>query len=105
MNWLGQSLLGPGIWAVGFSAVYALHGTGCARGWPGIDGAAGINLHQLAMLAVWAATLALGAGVLASLPRAADGAPLSARLPRAGAWIGLGSSFFTLLPVVLISSC
>jgi hypothetical protein len=105
MNWLGHSLLGPGIWAAGFSAVYALHGTGCARGWPAVDGVAGINLHLMAMSAAWISTLALGTALLATLPHAQGGAPLSARLPRAGALIGLGATVFTLFPVIATSSC
>jgi hypothetical protein len=119
MTWVVQSLLGPGIWAAGFAGTYALHGLGCARGWPelhwpelhwpelqgAIGGTAGFSLHLLALTGAWIATLALGALVLAALPTGDGRGGLADRLPRVGAWTGLVASVVTLAPVVLTSSC
>jgi hypothetical protein len=104
MKWLMQVLLGPGIWAVGFSAVYALHGLGCARSWPGVEVFAGLSLHLLAMGAAWAATLVANVLLLLALRRN-DDETRAERLPVMGAWIGLAATVFTLFPVVVTSSC
>jgi len=101
MNWLLKSLLGPGVWAVTFSAVYALHGIGCARGWSVAFAAPG-TLHHSAMLAAWAAGMLACLVLVARLP---EGGGLQHRLPRAGAWIGLAATVFTLLPVLVASTC
>lgn len=101
MNWLLKSLLGPSVWAVTFSAVYALHGTGCARGWSVASAAPG-TLHHSAMLATWAVGMLACLLLIARLPA---GGGLQRHLPRAGAWIGLGATLFTLLPVLVTSTC
>lgn len=101
MNWLLKSLLGPGVWAATFTAVYALHGTGCALGWS--EGAtAPWTLHHGAMFAAWMAGILAGIFVIRMLPA---GGGLQHRLPRAGAWIGLASTVFSLLPVLFASTC
>ena len=104
MKWLALSLAGPGIWAAGFAGVYALHGAGCALGWPGTALAAGLDLHRAVLWAGWLTTLAAGFLLLTRLPLVADGR-LVHQLPRAGAWIGLTATLFTLLPVAVATSC
>ncbi len=104
MRWLALSLAGPGIWAVGFAGVYALHGAGCALDWPETALAAGLDLHRAALWAGWLATLAAGAFLLTRLPTA-DDKGLTRQLPRAGAWIGLAATLFTLLHVAVATSC
>ena len=101
MRFLALSLAGPMIWAIAFSLVYALHGAGCALGWPEVD-LAFLSLHRLAMLAGWAAGLLACGVLLAWLP---SGVGLRHWLPRAGGWVGLFATFFTLLPVAVTSSC
>ena len=69
MSWPLRMLIAPLLWAVAFAAIYAVHGLGCARGWvlmPGLFG----NLHQSAMLGLWALALILGfdLGLLADDP-------------------------------------
>lgn len=105
MRWLALSLAGPGIWAAGFTLVYALHGAGCARGWPDAAAWGAISVHSAALWAGWLATLAAGMLLLAVLPAGGPEAGLYRRLPRAGALIGLGASVVTLLPVAVASSC
>ncbi|MGY6535189.1 MAG: hypothetical protein ACXIVG_07575 [Pararhodobacter sp.] len=105
MRWLALSLAGPGIWAAGFSAVYALHGTGCARDWPEVTLAGGVDLHHAMLISGWLVTLGAGAMLMLGLPRAGAGASLARQLPRTGGWIGLGATATTLLPVLLATSC
>lgn len=104
MRWLGLFIAGPTIWAIGFSLVYALHGAGCDLGWTGIGVFGLISLHHLALWAGWIATLLANLAFLLVLPPA-NGNRLVRWLPRAGAWIGLGATFFSLLPVALTTSC
>lgn len=106
MRWLALSLLGPGVWAFGFALVYALHGTGCARGWPETALAGGLDLHRAVLAAGALATIAVGGAVLAGLRRQHETeGSIAARLPLAGAWTGLGASLVTLSPVALATSC
>jgi len=110
MKWLGLVLAGPMIWAIGFSVVYGLHGAGCARGWTEVSVAGGITLFDAALWAGWLATLAANTLLLLALSPArvdslAPARDTTGRMPRTGAWIGLGASFFSLLPVAVASSC
>lgn len=104
MVWLARLIAGPTLWAVAFSAVYGLHGLGCALGWTGQGwtGQGWLDLHRLAMLAAWALALAAHVPLLIRFPQ---GPGLRFVLPRLGLWIGLASTFFTLLPVLVTSSC
>ncbi|MCC5970576.1 MAG: hypothetical protein JJU15_11525 [Pararhodobacter sp.] len=101
MSWLMKSLLGPGVWGVCFSAVYGLHGLGCARGWSDLT-IAPSSVHHFAMLGTWLAGIGACALLVIVLPR---GGGMQNQLPRAGAWIGLGAVVFTLFPILVASSC
>jgi len=99
--WLGQVIAGPTIWAATFTLVYALHGTGCVHGWDALATPLG-SLHRLAMALGWGAGL-LGSALLFAMFPASD--TRVGTLPRAGAWIGLGATVFTLFPLLILSSC
>lgn len=103
MSWLWRALAGLILWAVLFSAVYALHGAGCARGWTRLP-VLFTDWHHVAMWLVWGAGLALHVALLGVMPQ---GVPpgRSRRLIVAGAWIGLVSTLFTLFPVIATSTC
>lgn len=101
MRWAVWMLAGPVLWAVLFAAVYALHGIGCARGWPAVSTMLG-SLHIVAMATVWLAGLALHVAILWKTPQ---GLAREVRLQRYGAWIGLVASTLTLLPILLTSTC
>lgn len=90
-----SALWGPGLWALAFVVVYALQGTGCALGWPA-------GLHRGGLALVWVLALAGGAWLVRRAPKGQD---TRARLDRAGAWIGLISTAFTLFPLVLLRLC
>ena len=104
MKWLALVIAGPAIWALGFSLVYALQGAGCSLGWLGVEVLGLVSLHHLALWAGWLAALLANLALLLALP-AATGDQLTRWLPRAGAWIGLGATFFSLLPVAFATSC
>lgn len=96
MKWLGAVLIGPTLWFAIFLAVYGLHGLICAQ-WGMVDlWARGV------MIGVWLAGAALFWPLLRIMP--ADIAR-GIDLPRAGLWIGLGATVFTLFPVLMTSSC
>ncbi|MBR3370620.1 MAG: hypothetical protein IKG52_08315 [Rhodobacteraceae bacterium] len=99
MKWLALTLAGPTVWAVVFVAVYGLHGVACAG--HGVPGSLGMGARG-AMIAVWAGGLAVHVVVLRALPA---GPARAVFIPRAGAWIGLVATAFTLLPLLLVSSC
>lgn len=99
MRWLGAVLIGPMLWALVFGLVYGLHGVFCVgHSTPEqLDGSA-----RLILALIWAA------GLLVFWPlfrRLARYDPPGADLPRAGLWIGLGATAFTLFPVTFATSC
>ena len=100
-RWLLLVLIGPSLWAAAFSSVYALHGLGCALEWQMQDLGV-VTLHRLVMLAAWAGAVLACLLLLLRLPRGDD---LPRRLPRIGAWTGLGATIYTLLPLLVASSC
>ncbi|WP_295046596.1 hypothetical protein [uncultured Paracoccus sp.] len=102
MAWVARMLAGPLLWGALFSAVYALHGLGCAWGWPARATPAG-PLHPLAMILLWLAGLALH-GALILWNQGGTNAR-QAMLIRAGNWIGAVSTAVTLFPVIAVSSC
>ena len=99
MRWLALSLAGPTLWALLFVVVYGAHGIACA----GLSGPEALGTAgRASIVGLWLAGLAAHGALLLALPRH-DG--MQAQLPRAGAWIGLGASLFTLFPVALTTSC
>lgn len=101
MSWPVYALLGPGIWALAFAGIYALHGMGCALGWaesPLLWG----SRHAVTLQASWLAALLIAALVVWRAPANAGTGP---GLARAGAWIGLVSVLLTLFPVLGLSTC
>ncbi|MDO9639913.1 MAG: hypothetical protein Q7J44_15350 [Pseudotabrizicola sp.] len=101
MRWLVFFLAPLILWAGAFSAVYGLHGLGCAWGWPFVATPLG-SLHVVGMVAVWLAALGLHFILLRAAPR---GPALTDRLVRLAGWIGIWSTLLTLWPVLLVSSC
>lgn len=109
MRWLALSLAGPSLWALVFVAVYGLHGALCAGlGATGAGAGTGPEASgqgaRLGLLGAWLAGIAAFWPLFRTTAPAAGG-ELGASLPRAGAWIGLGATLFTLFPVALTTSC
>lgn len=101
MTWPLRALMGPGLWALAFSAIYAAHGIGCARGWPTQPAPLG-TLHDFTLISLWLAALLVAALILWQTPA---GQETGAQIARAGGWIGLMSVAMTLFPVLGLSSC
>lgn len=101
MRWLAAFSAPLILWAGLFSAVYALHGLGCARGWPAVSTPFG-SLHGVAMVAVWLGGLAVHLVLLRTAP---TGPGLEHRLLRMTGWIGVCASLLTLWPVVTLTTC
>ncbi len=96
MRWLGAVLIGPSLWFAVFLGVYGLHGLICGQ-WGAVDAGG-----RAALIAAW------GLGIAAFLPCMRVLPVTETRgidLPRAGLWIGLGATVFTLFPVTITSSC
>ncbi|WP_209427361.1 hypothetical protein [Pararhodobacter sp. SW119] len=100
MRWLALSLAGPMLWAVMFSLVYGLHGAICAE----IPGPEGLGIGaRLLLVGAWGLGIAAHLALLWRVP--AQGGMTAQALPRAGAWIGLFATVFTLFPVLMATSC
>lgn len=101
MNWLARALIGPTLWALAFVLVYALHGVGCAQGWPTVHTPLG-SLHHVVLIGAYAAALLISGLALLRVPR---GEGVKAQIIALGGWIGFGGTALTLFPVLGVSSC
>lgn len=99
-------LVPPTVWLASFSAIYGLHGLGCALGWPEIELPL-LSLFRGLLLAAWiAAILAQIALVLAlRSDRIGSGSPFVRWTSITTACVGLAATLWTLHPVAVISSC
>lgn len=101
MSWPLRALIGPTLWAIAFSVIYATHGLGCAKGWSGQPAPLG-DWHQFTLISLWLLSVGLAAAVLWRSPIGEDTA---SRIVRAGSWIGLISVTLTLMPVLGLTTC
>ena len=101
MSWVVRACIGPTLWALAFVVVYALHGMGCAWGWPAVATPLG-SLHTVVLVGTWALWLVATWVALRWVPRA-PGVP--GQVIAAGGWIGWGGTLLTLFPVLGVSSC
>ncbi|WP_242494217.1 hypothetical protein [Salipiger sp. IMCC34102] len=94
------------VWLASFSAIYGLHGIGCAAGWPDVA-LAGSSLFRLALLAAWIAAIVLQVAILIALRstrfRADEG--FAYRVSVALAWVGVVAILWTLFPLATVAEC
>jgi len=104
---LVRILIGPLVWLAGFSALYGLHGVGCASGWPDAVVAGGASLHRAALVAAWIGLLALQVAVVLALRRGAFAAPgrFVRRTSLTLGAVGVVATLWSLFPVAVLSSC
>lgn len=102
LSWPMRALIGPSLWAIGFSLTYVLHGAGCALGWPDQTAPVG-DLHRFALVLAYVGTLLVTLAALVIVPVEGDATARTAI--RAGGWIGFGASLVTLLPVLGLTTC
>ena len=101
MNWVARALIGPCLWAVAFTVVYALHGVGCAQAWPSVATPVG-SLHHVVLIAAYGVALLITWLALLKVPR---GEGVKAQVIAVGGLIGFGGTLLTLFPVLGVSSC
>jgi hypothetical protein len=91
------------LWLAGFSAIYGLHGIGCANGWAVTD-LGGATLQRWALSVAWLGLIAAQAMLLVILRRGGDDGLLrwtSVSL----AWVALIAVLWTLYPVAVLTVC
>ena len=101
ISWLAWLIAGPTVWAVAFSAAYALHGLGCEMGWS-LRSLGPVSVQRAAILLVGLVAALMCLGLLSQVERRLG---VEAGLPRVGIWIGLVAILFTLAPVLVASTC
>lgn len=91
------------LWAVAFCVLYGLHGIGCASGWAAVP-AGPVSLHRLILSVAWVG--GVGAALLIALwLRRRGGEAMIDRAGRALAWVGLGATLVSGLPVATLPAC
>lgn len=106
MNDLARILVAPALWLASFSAIYGLHGLGCALRWPD-TGLAGVSVFRGALLAAWLTAVLVQIVLILALRSdcIGSGSAFTRWTSIATAWVGLTATLWTLYPVALISSC
>ena len=102
MSWLWRALIGPSLWALAFAVIYALHGAGCAWGWPAVATPLG-SLHQVVLVGAFLVALLATAWALLKVPRGEEST--KAQIIHIAGWIGFAGTLLTLFPVLGLSSC
>ena len=94
------------LWLAAFSAIYGLHGIGCAQRWPEVALPAA-SLFRWALVTAWLAAILAQLVVLAALGSRRFGAPspFARWTSLATAWAGLVATLWTLHPVALLADC
>ncbi len=101
MIWPLRALVGPVIWAAAFALIYAVHGYGCALGWPVRDAPFG-DLHRFTLITLWLAAL-VAAGAVCLVGSHLQGP--EGRIVRLADQIGFVATLATLFPVLCVSTC
>ncbi len=93
------------VWLALFSGVYGLHGLGCGLGWEGVA-IGGRSLHRVALVAAWAASFALQAGLLVLLSGPLQSpAPFARRISVGLATAALAAVAWSLFPAAFATYC
>ncbi|PZO66983.1 MAG: hypothetical protein DI498_04335 [Paracoccus denitrificans] len=100
MVWLMRFLAGPILWAVLFSAIYGLHGIGCANEWTQ-QSMGSFSVQRVVLVGAWLFGIALHLLLIALNRVPHDRYHLIAMANL----IGLVSTVVTLFPVIITSSC
>ena len=94
------------VWLASFSAIYGLHGLGCALGWPEVAWL-GLSLFRWALLIAWLAAIVLQLLILLAVGKWSFG-PTSdfyRKVNLATALSGLTATVWTSFPIVVSSTC
>ncbi|MEP3435317.1 MAG: hypothetical protein ABJN75_00815 [Hoeflea sp.] len=98
-------LLSPVVWLASFSTVYALHGLVCELD-PGVSGI-GVSWIRIVLVAAFLFAGAFQIVLLALLysPRFGSAPGFARSVSRAGGWVGLVATVWTLFPTLATSAC
>jgi hypothetical protein len=104
-------VLGFGLWAAGFAAIYGVQGVGCARGWDAVD-LGPLTMLRALLIVLVAATMAAIAIVAARLQAAsrqasAVGTPeaLILAISSAAAWLAVPATAATFAGTIALTAC
>lgn len=106
MTELLRILIAPLVWLAAFSGVYALHGLGCALGWPEVE-VLSLSVFRVVLVSAWLVAISFQVLLVVALHSQRFGSRSSfvRRTSLATAWVGLVTTLWTLHPVALVSSC
>ncbi|TKD51602.1 hypothetical protein [Sphingomonas baiyangensis] len=104
MTPLLRSVSGLILWAVAFSAIYAIQGLSCALGWDAI-GLGGPSLARSILIATYIVSVTILAWLCWRLRPSSGTRDFLAILAFASSVIGLLSTIYTGLPVFWLSIC
>ena len=94
------------VWLASFSAIYGLHGLGCALGWPEVAWL-GLSLFRWALLIAWFSAILLQLLLLLAVrkwPFSSD-SDFYRKVNLVTAWSGLIATGWTLFPLAVSSTC
>ena len=99
-------LLPPLVWLASFSAIYGLHGVGCALRWPEVAMPV-MSLFRWLLFLAWLAAVLAQVGLLLALrsERFRSDSPFIRWTSTAMSWVGLIATLWTLYPVAVLAPC
>ena len=94
------------VWLASFSAIYGLHGLGCASGWTEVALPV-MSLFRWVLFLAWTATIFFQLLLLLALRTQRFGTTSSfiRRLSITNSWTALIATFWTLHPIAISSTC
>jgi len=94
------------VWLASFSAIYGLHGLGCAFGWTEVA-FLGMTLFRGALLTGWLAAILVQLLLLLAVRKRpfASTSDFYGKLNLVTAWSGVTATGWTLFPVTVSSTC
>tara|TARA_R110002111_G_scaffold96081_1_gene148859 strand:+ start:760 stop:1083 length:324 start_codon:yes stop_codon:yes gene_type:complete len=94
------------VWLASFSAIYGLHGLGCASGWTEVALPV-MSLFRWVLFLAWTATIFFQLLLLLALRTQRFGTTSSfiRRLSITNSWTALIATFWTLYPIAVSSTC
>lgn len=94
------------LWLASFSAIYGLHGLGCAQGWSAVE-IGPLSLFRMALVVAWGVVVAAQIMLFRLVRNRIRRAP-KRDLPKTRliiGWTALVASVWTLFPVAVLTSC
>lgn len=98
-------VVAPLVWLATFSAIYALHGLGCALRWPDVE-LAFTSLLRASLVVAWFTGMVMQIALLVALcSRWRSESEFVRKTSVMTGWTGLIATLWTLHPVAITSTC